>query len=535
MYGLMQDVPLTLPMLMDGMETRFSRKKVVTHSVTGTSTTATYGDVAQRIRKLATVLDTLGIPESARVGTFAWNTQRHLELYMAVPSTKRVLHTINHRLFADDLVYIINDAEDDVIFIDRSILQVLMGIADRIPTVRTIVVMDDGVGMEVPDDDRFLDYEELIAAAEPMASLVVEDERTAASMCYTSGTTGRPKGVVYDHRSVILHAMCTMMADALGIGERDRVMPIVPMFHVNAWGSPFACIMSGAELVMPGNAMMPEQLAANMVDGEVTLSLAVPTIWRGMFPHLKDREVPHLRMLVSGGAALPVELSHQYREHVGVPLTNAWGMTETSPLVLNARVSAEDVDKSDKEKTDILSLAGVTIPIVQIRIRNEFDEDQPHDGTAQGELQVHGPTIAGSYFGVTESAGSFTDDGWLKTGDVVTISPKGYVKIVDRTKDLIKSGGEWISSAELENAIASAPGVAEAAVISRPDPRWDERPVGIIVGAGGVDPSVEAIKEYLAGKVAKWWIPDDYVFVDEIPKTATGKINKVQLRKSHGS
>lgn len=534
MLGLMQDVPLSLPMLMDGIETRYSHKLVVTHSATGNTTTATYGEIAARMRKLATVLDELEIPEGARVATFAWNSQRHLELYMAVPCTRRVLHTVNHRLFEDDIVYIINDAEDDVIFIDRSILGVLLPLLDRIPTVRKIVVMDDGVGPDVPDDDRFLDYETLVAAAEPKRQFEVAEERTAASMCYTSGTTGRPKGVVYDHRSVVLHAMCTLMADSLAICERDRIMPIVPMFHVNAWGTPFAAMMCGADLIMPGNGMTPELLAKNFVEDQVTIALAVPAIWRGVFPHLQGKELPKLRTLISGGAALPVELSHEYRKEVGVPLTNAWGMTETSPLVLGARISAADEDKSPEEQTDILSLAGVTIPIVQIRIRDEFDEDQPHDGKAQGELQVHGPTIAAGYFGLSENSGSLTDDGWLKTGDVATISPKGYVKIVDRTKDLIKSGGEWISSAELENAIAGMPEIAEAAVISRPDPKWDERPVGIVVPVGGTDPSIDAIKAYLADKVAKWWIPEDYVFVDEIPKTATGKINKLALRKEHG-
>lgn len=533
MQGLMQDVPLSLPIIMDGIETRFAHKQVKTHSITGESTTITYGEVADRIRRLAGVLDTLEVPNQARVATFAWNTHRHLELYMAVPCSNRILHTVNHRLFAEDIEYIVGDAEDDTIFIDRSILGALLPILDKIPTVRHIVVMDDGVGPETPEgDDRFHDYETLLADASPVMDFDVPNERQASAMCYTSGTTGRPKGVLYDHRSMFLHAMAIQFADTLAISEADRVLGIVPMFHVNSWGVPYAAMMCGADLVLPGNAMTPDLLAKALVEDECSIGLAVPTLWRGIFPHVQGKSLPKLRRLVSGGAPIPVELSRDYQREIGVPLSNAWGMTETSPLVSTGHIPSDRQDASDDEKVEMLALAGITIPIVRVRIVDEFGEIVAQDGESTGELQCRGATIASGYYGV-ENSGSFTEDGWLKTGDVATIDSHGNITIVDRTKDLIKTGGEWISSAELENWIAAAPDVAEAAVIGRPDPKWDERPVGIVVPAEGHNPTPDTIREYLKDKVAKFWIPEDYVFVDELPKTATGKINKVTLRKAH--
>ncbi|MET0450699.1 MAG: long-chain fatty acid--CoA ligase [Mycobacterium sp.] len=524
----MQDRPLSLPLLMDGLEGRFSHKTVSTQHVEF-RTTVTYGELGQRIRRLAGVLDRLGIPRSARVGSFGWNSQRHLELYVAVPCTSRILHTINHRLFADDIAYIVNDAQDDVLFVDRSILDVVWPLIDRFDTVRHLIVMDDGPGPHVPNDPRVHDYEELLAAAEPVTTFDVPDERTAAALCYTSGTTGRPKGVLYDHRSIVLHAMTLLMTDTFAIGERDVIMPIVPMFHVNAWGLPYAAMMSGACLVLPGRATQPAQLAETIEAAHVTFAAAVTTIWRGMLPHLHGRQLSALRRLVSGGGPLPASLSRQYDERIGVPLSSSWGMTETSPLVCSARIPSDQTALADRIET--LCLPGPPVPLTALRLQLEDGTFAPHDGVASGELQVAGPTIAGDYYGHTDGSAAFTDDGWLRTGDVATIDPRGFVRIVDRTKDLIKSGGEWISSVELENAIMTSPDISEAAVIGTPHDKWGERPLACVVPIDGSEITPESVRTHLHGLIASWWIPDEVVILDEIPKTPTGKIAKIALRQ----
>jgi fatty-acyl-CoA synthase len=523
MHGLMQDRPLTLPLLMSGLEGRFSHKTVTTQQVTGA-----YGTVAQRIRRLATVLDQLETPRAARIGSFGWNSQRHLELYMAVPCAQRILHTINHRLFADDLVYIVNDARDDVLFVDRSMLDVVWPLIDRFVTVRHLIVMDDGPGPEIPADPRVHDYEQLIAAAQPAAPFDVPDERTAAALCYTSGTTGRPKGVLYDHRSIVLHAMTLLMTDTFAISESDVVMPIVPMFHVNAWGLPYAAMMAGASLALPGRAMQPAALADMIVTTRVTFAAAVPAIWRGVLPHLQGRELSALRRLVSGGSALPASLARRYHEELGVSLTSSWGMTETSPLACSARIPS---DHPTADRIDTLCLPGAPVPLVAMRLRRDDGTLAPHDGVSSGELQVSGPTVAGSYYGGTDGSSAFTDDGWLKTGDVATIDAHGLVRIVDRVKDLIKSGGEWISSVELENAIMTCPGVAEAAVVGTPDDKWGERPLAYVVPADGSEISPELVRTHLTGLVAKWWIPEEILVVDQLPRTGTGKVAKTVLRQ----
>jgi fatty-acyl-CoA synthase len=527
MLGLMQDRPLSLPMLMAGLEGRFSHKTVTTQHP-GFTTTATYGQVAQRVRQLAGVLDKLGVPRGARVGSFGWNSQRHLELYLAVPCTNRILHTVNHRLFADDIAYIVNDAEDDVLFVDRSILGVVWPLIDRFRTVRHVVVMDDGPGPQIPDDARVHDYEHLLAAAPPVATFDVPDERTAAALCYTSGTTGRPKGVLYDHRSIVLHAMMLLMADSFAISEADVVMPIVPMFHVNAWGLPYAAMMSGAALALPGPAMHPAALADTIDSAQVTFAAGVPAIWRSVLPHLQSRRLPALRRLVSGGSALPETLSRRYDEAIGVPVTSSWGMTETSPLVCSARIPSDD--RGD-DRIGTLCVPGAPVPLVAVRLQREDGTFAPHDGVATGELQVAGPTVAAKYYGASDGSSSFTDDGWLRTGDVATIDPRGLIRIVDRVKDLIKSGGEWISSVELENAIMTCPGVAEAAVVGAPHDRWGERPLACIVPADGADVTPESVRDHLTGLVAKWWIPDDILVVDQLPRTGTGKVAKTVLRQ----
>lgn len=533
MQGLMQDGPLSLPMLMAGLEGRFSHKTVRTNRL-GDWITATYGEAAQRIRRLAGALASLDVPRGARVGSLGWNSQRHLELYMAVPCTNRILHTINHRLFADDIAYIVNDAEDNILFVDRSLLGVVWPLIDRFDTVRHVIVMDDGPGPRIPDDPRVHDYEELIAAAQPVATFDVADERSAAALCYTSGTTGRPKGVLYDHRSVVLHAMTLLMADVFGISESDVVMPIVPMFHAHAWGLPYAALMSGADLALPGPAMKPVQLAEFIDTAGVTLAAAVTAVWRGVLPHLEGRQLPALRRLVSGGGPLPVGLARDYDEQVGIPLTSSWGMTETSPLVCSARIPSEQGGFDKTDSIDTLCLPGPPTPLVTLRIQRDDGSFAPHDGLASGELQVAGPTVASGYYGDTDGSAAFTDDGWLRTGDVATIDSRGAVRIVDRAKDLIKSGGEWISSIELEHAIMTCPDISEAAVIGVPHDKWGERPLACVVPVDGCVVSPESIRTHLHGLVASWWIPDDFWILDAIPKTATGKVAKHALRERIG-
>ncbi|MGE0219026.1 long-chain fatty acid--CoA ligase [Mycolicibacterium sp.] len=523
----MQDRPLSLPLLLAGLEGRFSHKTVVTNHPRGVSS-ATYGEVAHRIRRLAGVLDGLGVPCGARVGSFGWNSQRHLELYMAVPCTNRILHTINHRLFADDIVFIVDDAADDVLFVDRSLLEVVWPLIDRFATVRHLVVMDDGAGPAIPHDPRVHDYERLLAAADPVELFDVPDERTAAALCYTSGTTGRPKGVLYDHRSIVLHAMTVLMTDTFGIGEADVVMPIVPMFHVNAWGLPYAALMSGAALALPGPAMQPTALAEMIDTAGVTFAAAVTSVWRSVLPHLTGRRLPALRRLVSGGGPLPESLSRRYDDEIGVPLHSSWGMTETSPLVCSARVPTDHRG----ERIETLCLPGTPVPLVALRLQRDDGSLAPHDGTSPGELQVAGPTIAAAYYGGTDGSAAFTEDGWLRTGDVATIDGRGLVRIVDRIKDLIKSGGEWISSVELESAILTCPAVAEAVVVGVPHEKWGERPLACVVPADGCEVTADLIRSHLRGRVASWWIPEDIVSVAEVPKTATGKVAKRALRES---
>ncbi|NIL78358.1 long-chain fatty acid--CoA ligase [Rhodococcus sp. B10] len=535
MRGMMQNSPLSLPMLISRMEHQFRHKRVTTEQA-GYTTTATYGDVAKRVRLLAGVLDQLDVPAAARVGTFGWNTQRHLELYMAVPCTGRVLHTINHRLFAEQITFIVNDAQDDLLFVDRSILPVIWPLVDSFESVRLIVVVDDGADVPIPRDARIRDYETLLSAAiEAPRPFAVEDDRSAAALCYTSGTTGQPKGVLYDHRSIVLHALLLQTADAFGLREADVIMPVVPMFHVNAWGLPYAALMCGADLVMPGTATRPEQLIEQIHRNKVTFTAAVTTVWRSCLAYLDGRDLSSLRYIVCGGGAVPTSLSATYESKVGLPLRNAWGMTETSPVVTSARTSTVHSDLTPEQTLEILSEPGTPLPTTELRLMREDGTVAPWDGESSGELQVSGPTIAATYFSRQGPLDAATADGWLRTGDVATIDGAGHLRIVDRTKDLIKSGGEWISSVELENEIMADPRVSEAAVIAVTDQKWGERPLACVVPAHGCDLSPRDVHDHLRGRVANWWIPEEVLILNEIPKTATGKFSKVALRQSISS
>ncbi len=534
MQGLMQEYPLTLPHVFQRAEVLFPKKEIVTALPTG-RTRISYGEWAERTRRLGGVLDTLGISTDGRVATFAWNTARHLELYFAAPCSGRVLHTLNLRLFPEQVTYVVNHAEDEVIFVDRTVAGLLWPLLPTFETVRHLVVVDDGGQFDtttaVPAGMEVHDYEELLAAASPV-EWQVESEDQAASMCYTSGTTGNPKGVVYSHRSTVLHTMAAQFADGFGARESDRILPVVPMFHANAWGLAHAAVACGAELIMPGPDLSPDGLATLIEEERVTVAAGVPTIWMGVLPALKGRDTSALRVIPCGGSAVPKALSEAFREQLGLPIYQAWGMTETSPVATVGAIKSKFVDLPEEQLADLRATQGLPLLGVELRIQDqETGEPVPWDGTSRGELQARGPWIAREYYNDARSPESFTDDGWLKTGDVATFDAEGYLRLVDRTKDVVKSGGEWISSVELENEIMAHPEVAEAAVVGMAHPKWQERPVAFVVVREGQELTKDDILEFLDGRVAKWWLPDDVVFIDEVPKTSVGKFSKKDLRE----
>ena len=527
----MQDTPLSIIHLFDRAEKYHSTKTITTSTATGLEHT-TYGDWARRTRQLGGVLDHLGISSSGRVATFAWNTARHLELYFAAPCSGRVLHTLNIRLFPEQLTYIANHAEDEVIFVDRSLLALLQPLLKTFETVKHLVLMDDGKG-DIPEDLNGLplhDYEELLAAQQPVEWKSVP-ENTAASMCYTSGTTGNPKGVVYSHRSTFMHTFGVMTANSVGVSERDTVLPVVPMFHANAWGLAHAAVASGASLVMPGPDLSGKAIANLIVEQNVTVAAGVPTIWMAVLPELKGRDTSSLRVIPCGGSAVPKALSEAYREQTGLPILQAWGMTETSPVASVATLWEADLLLPQDVQADLRATVGIPSFGVTCRVVEPGTVTPlPWDGESSGELQCSGSWIAADYYDDPRSGESFTEDGWLRTGDVAVVEASGRIRLVDRTKDLIKSGGEWISSVELENELMAHPQIKEAAVVGVPHPRWSERPLACVVLEPGAELSKADVLDFLAPRVAKWQLPDDVVFIDEVPKTSVGKFSKKTLR-----
>jgi fatty-acyl-CoA synthase len=532
MLGLMQDRPLALPHIFHRAEQLFGHKEIVTATATGEQR-ITVADWARRVRRLATALDRLGISADGRVGTFCWNSGAHLELYLAAPCSGRVLHTLNIRLFPEQLTYIANHAEDEIIFVERSLLPLLWPHIDKIETVRYYVVIDDGADEQIPDDPRVLDYEQLLAESEPFAGRFhIEDENTAAAMCYTSGTTGNPKGVVYSHRSTVLHSLISLVADGAALSERDVVMPVVPMFHANAWGLPYGCLLAGSSIVFPGPNMTPKAILLLLAEHQVTMSAGVPTIWMGALPLLDDYDLSSLRAILCGGSAVPKSLSEAFREKLGFPLLHAWGMTETSPIATLYAPRSHHARLTEEERANIRARQGQPAPLVELRLADpDTGEEVPWDDVQTGEIQAAGPWIAKEYYRGEGGGSQYTEDGWLRTGDVATSDRYGTFRLVDRTKDLVKSGGEWISSVELENEIMAHPKIAEAAVIAMHHEKWVERPMACVVLKPGETMTADDVIEHLRPRVAKWWLPDAVEFIDEVPKTSVGKFSKKTLRE----
>jgi fatty-acyl-CoA synthase len=530
MKGLMQDYPLTTQHMLWRLERLFDRKEIVTKRETGLHRYG-YSDLARRVHQAANVLTRLGVGPGDRVATLAWNNHRHLELYYAIPCMGAVLHTLNLRLFPDQLEFTIADAGDTVLFVDRTLIPVLNQVAGRIPSVRTIVVLNDGAPLPEHGLGELLDYETLMAAETPDFSWPALDERSAAAMCYTSGTTGNPKGVVYSHRSQFLHTMAVLHKDCLGVGEADAILPVVPMFHANSWGIPYAAGMAGCKLIFPDRFMGDGQVILDLAESEgATILAGVPTIWINLLTTMQKTgtRLPRVHTVICGGSAIPRSLM-EGMDAVGLRMLHAWGMTETSPIGSIGLVRSW---VPEEEALEMRLKQGVPAPGVEIRITDlATGEELPWDGEAFGEIQCRGPWVAAGYHNDADP-GKITADGWFRTGDVATMSPDGYITIVDRTKDVIKSGGEWISSVELEGAIMAHPKVLEAAVVGLRHSKWQERPVAYVVPRpehrGEV--SAEEIREFLASRVAKWWLPDEVRFIDEIPKTSTLKFDKKALR-----
>jgi fatty-acyl-CoA synthase len=521
--GLMQnDYQLTLKHVLDRMRGSSAGGEVVTLTDSGT-TRASYAEVAARADRLCRALEGLGVKQGDRVATFMWNSQAHLELYMT-PCMGIVLHMLNIRLFPEQLTYIANHAQDKVIFVDDSLVPLLEKVAPTFETVEHYVIVGGGDAGSLPNALR---YEDLIAGQDDGYDYPQLDERTAAGLCYTSGTTGNPKGVLYSHRSNLLHCMATALADTIGVTASDRVLPVVPMFHVNAWGFPYAATMIGADLIMPGRFLQGEPLAKLIESERVTLAGAVPTIWMDLLRYADEHkpDLSSLRTVVCGGAAVPESLMRAFEERHGVRILQAWGMTETSPIGSVARPPA---DAEGEEHWRYRTATGKIVPLVEVRLMGD-DGEVPWDGESTGEVEVRGPWIASDYYEDPSGADKF-HDGWLRTGDVASIDSEGFMRITDRAKDLIKSGGEWISSVELENALMAHPGVLEAAVIAKPDERWTERPLACVVCGEGARPTPEELRKHLEPLVAKWWLPDEFAYIDAVPKTSVGKFDKKVLR-----
>jgi len=533
MQGLMMDVPLTITSIMRHAEYNHAQVEVVSVTADAAHRRLTYAQVFRRARQLAAALRALGMRPGDRIATLAWNDHRHLELYYAVSCSGGVLHTINPRLFEDQIAYIVEHAADRWVFLDPAFVPRIEALAERLGGVERFVVLTGEANLPATTLAGACSYEALIAGHDADFRWPELDERTASALCYTSGTTGHPKGVLYDHRSTVLHAYASALPDAIDLAARDCVLPVVPMFHANAWGLPYAAVMVGAKLVLPGPKLGDAATLYALIDAErVSFAAGVPTVWAGLLDwcEREGRTLEPLQRLIVGGSACAPAMIERFEQRHGVEVRHAWGMTEMSPLgtvnTLTPALAAAD----PSERLRAQAKQGRAIYGVEMKIVDDAGRALPRDGRTFGLLEVRGPWVCRQYYG-EEGPGEAHDGGWFATGDVATIDADGYMQITDRAKDVIKSGGEWISSIDLENVAVAHPGVAEAAVVARPHPKWQERPLLVVVPRAGVELGRDELLDWFQGRVAKWWIPDDVVFVDALPHTATGKISKLELRR----
>jgi len=530
MLGLMQTQPLLVSSILTHAARHHGGTDIVSREASGALHRTTYAALERRARRLARALTRLGVQPGDRVATLAWNGHRHVEAYYAVPGMGSVIHTVNPRLSPDDVAYILDSAGSGILLAESGFAPLVANIAHRLPSLRAVVMLAEP-GTPPPDlplapGQVLLDYETLLADADEAFEWPLLDEASASTLCYTSGTTGRPRGVLYSHRSQVLHAYAINMPDVLGFRAIDRVLPVVPMFHVNAWGLPHAAPLAGAALILPGRQLDGASLTALMNGERATISAGVPTVWLGLLQHLRatGERLDTVRRLACGGSACPPMLMEAFAAEYGVTMLHAWGMTETSPLGTGATVK-----QGMRDLPRQLLTQGRAVPGIDIRITDDEDRELPWDGERFGNLEVRGHWVIRRYFGEAQDAAA--PDGWFPTGDVATIDPDGFMEITDRTKDVVKSGGEWISSIQLENIAVEHPDVAEAAVIGAKHPKWDERPLLLVVSKAGRSVDPEAVLRLFEGRIAKWWLPDEVLVVEDLPHTATGKINKLALRQ----
>ncbi|MCP4315617.1 MAG: long-chain-fatty-acid--CoA ligase [Hyphomicrobiales bacterium] len=532
MKGLMQDWPLLCHKIIDHADIYHGDREIVSRSVEGPIHRTNYRAIGERARQVAKRLELDGIKFGDRVATMAWNTWRHMEAWYGILGLGAVYHTLNPRLFPDQIAWIMNDAEDRLLFVDLTFLPLVEAIADKVPSLEKIIVLTDAAHMPETKLKNAVPYEEWASEVDNDFAWNEFDENSAAGMCYTSGTTGDPKGVVYSHRSNVLHAMAVAQPDMLNLSSRDRMMPVVPLFHANGWSTAFVCPMVGASMILPGAGMDGQSIYQMLTEERVTMTAAVPTVWLMLLQHLQDIDgaLPDLENVVIGGSACPRAITQTFQDKYGVRVMHAWGMTEMSPLGTVCSIKPEYAHLAGEEKLDLQAKQGHPPFTVEMKITDDDNNALPWDGETFGRLKVRGPAVSSAYY-KGHGAEHFDAENWFDTGDVAHVDALGYMEITDRAKDVIKSGGEWISSIELENLAVSHDDVAEAAVIGIAHPKWDERPLLVIIRKEGSTPTKESILEFMSGKIAKWWMPDDVAFVDEIPHTATGKIQKTVLRE----